>query len=51
MLKVAKVVPVFEKGDPEIRSNYKAISLLPIFSRMFEKLVYKGFTHLLLAIK
>ena len=41
MLKVAKVVPVFKKGDPEIRSNYKAISLLSIFSRIFEKLVYK----------
>ena len=40
-LMIAKVVPVFKKGDPEIRSNYRPISLLPIFSKMFKKLVYK----------
>ena len=40
-LKVAKVVPVFKKGDPEIRSNYRPISLLPICSKIFEKLVCK----------
>ena len=40
-LKIAKVVPAFKKGDPEIRSNYRPIYLLPIFSKMFEKLVYK----------
>ena len=49
---VAKVVPVFKQGNQEIRSNFRPISLLPIFSKIFEKLVYKeGFTHLLLPIK
>ena len=40
-VKIAKVVSACKKGDPEIRSNYRPISLLPLFSKMFEKLVYK----------
>ena len=50
-LKVAKVVSVFKKGDPEIMPNYRPISLLPLFSKMFEKLMYKSLIHLLFAIK
>ena len=45
-LKVAKVVPVFKKGDPEVRSSNRPISLLPILNEVFEKLVcIKGFIH------
>ena len=40
-LKVAKVVFVFKQGDPEIMANYRPISLLPIFCKIFEKLMYK----------
>ena len=40
-LKVAKVVLVSKQKDPEIRCNYKPISLLLIFSKIFEKLIYK----------
>ena len=40
-LKVAQVVPLFKKGSPKQISNYRPISLLPLFSKVFEKLVHK----------
>ena len=40
-LKTAKVIPVFKSGDESKPGNYRPISLLSIFNRIFEKLVYK----------
>ena len=41
VLKVAKVIPVFKKGDVHLSSNYRPISLLSIFNKLLEKVVYK----------
>ena len=38
-MKVAKVIPILKKGDPLMLGNYRPISLLPVFSKVFEKLI------------
>ena len=39
--KLARVIPVFKKGSRTCSSNYRPISLLSIFNRLLEKLMYK----------
>lgn len=39
-LKRAKIIPVYKKGEHNKLNNYRPISLLSIFSKTFEKLVY-----------
>ena len=40
--KVAGVVPIHKKGSSFLVSNYRPISLLSIFNKVIEKLMYKG---------
>ena len=40
-MKLAKVVPIYKSGGKEIISNYRPVSLLPVFSKILEKIVYK----------
>jgi exonuclease III len=37
ILKRAQITPVFKSGDPQMTSNYRPISVLPLFSKVFEK--------------
>ena len=39
-LKTAKVSPLYKANDPMKFNNYRPISLLTIFSKIFEKLMY-----------
>ena len=39
-LKIANVVPIFKSGDEMIFSNYRPVSVLPVFSKIIERLMY-----------
>ena len=40
-LKTARVTPIFKGGSKCDVNNYRPISVLPLFSKIFEKIVYK----------
>ena len=40
-LKIGKVVPIFKSGKRDDPGNYRPISILSAFARIFEKLLYK----------
>ena len=37
--KVARVVPVFKGEDPTVFSNYRPVSVLPVLSQLFERVL------------
>ena len=39
-MKIARVTPVFTSGDTSIMTNYRAISVLPCFSKMLERIMF-----------
>ena len=41
--KIARVAPIFKSGQTDDQSNYRPISVLPVLSRIFEKLIFNQF--------
>ena len=39
-LKLAEIIPIFKKGETNLPSNYRPISLLPYLSKIYEKIIY-----------
>ena len=39
-LKYAYITPVFKSGDPTLLNNYRPISVLPVFSKVLERLIF-----------
>ena len=39
-MKIAKVIPIHKSSDPSLLKNYRPVSLLTAFSKLFEKLMF-----------
>ena len=39
-LKIANIVPIYKSGDVMMFSNYRPVSVLPVFSKLVERLLY-----------
>ena len=39
-MKTANVVPIYKSGDEKMFSNYRPVSVLPVFSKLIERLMY-----------
>ena len=53
-LKIADIVPVFKKDDQNDKTNCRPISILPLISKIFEKVLYQqieGFSNKVLSPK
>ena len=41
ILKIGRITPVYKKGNKEMIENYRPVSTLPVFGKIFEKIIYK----------
>ena len=41
IFKTGKITPIFKKENAELLENYRPVSILPIFGKIFEKIIYE----------
>ena len=39
-LKLGKITPIYKKDNEELLENYRPVSTIPIFGKIFEKVIY-----------
>jgi hypothetical protein len=39
-LKLANIVPIYKSGDEKLINNYRPVSVLPVFSKILERIMY-----------
>ena len=40
VLKIGKITPIHKKDDPQLLNNYRPVYVIPIFGKIFEKVIY-----------
>ena len=48
--KKSNIVPVHKKGDKQVVDNYRPFSLLPIFGKILERLIFNHYLNFFLKI-
>ena len=51
ILKIGKITPIFKKVDSRLLYNYRPVSMLPVFGKVFEKVIYKRLYSFLTSMK
>ncbi len=49
LMKLAEIIPIYKSKDKTLLNNYHPVSLLPIFSKLIEKIVHKRLYHFLMS--
>jgi hypothetical protein len=39
-LKIGRISPIYKKDDEELLENYRPVSTLAVFGKIFEKIIY-----------